>query len=176
MVAHLQCSKMSNHLNQLNDTVMNASEYICEQAIIEAIPNIVVVDNQCVTLTQMSCYKIKATYFEIKRNVLFKNARTPNLTYKGNNKIIEFRVDLINGKTIWIDAKYLSKTTNISDAVLGDVKRAKTLNGVLWLVFFGEGYTEAVIDSLKEEKHDKVKFIKGEEMLIKKLIQESKSN
>lgn len=150
---------------------MNQTEAMCEAVILEVFPDIVEIDGNVMYTTPTACFNVKEYFNKLDMNVFFKNAKTLNKTYKGNNRRIEFRLDLTNGKTIWIDAKYLSKTTNLTDAILGDIKRAKTLNGVLWLVFRGEGYTEAVIKSLKEEKHDKVKFVMIDK-LKRKLLKE----
>lgn len=70
---------------------------------------------------------------------LFLDAENPNLTLKGKNKKTEFRLS-VNKKDIWVEVKSQKVDSNIMDAVLGEIARAKRINGEYWLVLLGECY------------------------------------
>lgn len=148
----------------------NDYEELTARTIFEFIPNLAPPIDKLVGGDQIAVYNIVYNNLLNGLNTIGFNVKTPNLTFKDNEKKVEIMLKLINIlNPIYIDAKHLEKTDDIVDKLSGDIKRAKNLNGVLWLVLYGEGYTDRVIEYLMDEKHDKVMFIKGTEGLINEL-------
>ena len=107
-----------------------------------------------------------------KKNInnitLVIDAKSPNLTELGNNRIVEFCL-IYNKKPIWIDAKHLSKRTNISDILYGEIERAKNYKGSAMFVCDGNGYTPKAInefvDYLKKNNYPQTKVVRIEDFI-----------
>ena len=155
----------------------NESELKCDVIIKELVPDLVCVDSSMVSLTENMPEHIKRNCDSQKKNVIMYNAETPIKTEKGNQRRIEILLSLHGSKDfIWVDAKYLSKNTNLADALLGDIDRARYLNGVLWLVLYGDGFTDDKIAYLRTFSHDKVRIIKGDKGLENEINKKLGSN
>jgi hypothetical protein len=150
---------------------MTETENFTNELLINFIPNLLEFQNEPMKLTEGISNALRRDFLPMGYNLLSHFAYTNNLTKLGNYRKIEFRLDLINlDYPIWIDVKHLFKSSSISDICFGDILRAKTLNGVLWLVFYGEGYDKFAINELNSLLHNKVKFIMGAEHLKSELI------
>lgn len=138
----------------------NEFENKCKIIVSECISNLIDLRYSPNNLIQNNIIKF---YFNQEMNTLSENAPTGIYTDNGYEERIELRLDLYKTKeTIFIDAKHLTKKSNIAYTCFYDIKRARELNGSLWIVFFGNGYSKKVINNLKTIAPDNVKFIFGE--------------
>jgi len=153
---------------------MTKTEIITQDVIKITVPNLLEMNNTSfLTLTEGVCNVRRNTYFPMGYNILSCSALTNELTEKGNSRKIEFRLDLHNnGKSIWIDAKHLLKPSDIAYVCSADMQRALRLNGELWLIFFGNGYTDYIIKNIEEMRNNNVRLIRGTDELRLNLLGE----
>jgi len=138
----------------------NIHEQICFDTAKKKFENIHIVRGVCGNLQALK-YQAKF-YNDNGENVLFLNAANNLVTLKNNSKRVELCLSIVGyDKLIYIDAKYLSITTNLVDVCVSDIIRARDLDGELWIVLFGQVYSPDVVRYLQQYKHDKVKILLG---------------
>lgn len=76
---------------------------------------------------------------------IFLDAENSNLTASGlNYRKTEIRV-ASKKSSVFTEVKHQTKISNIQDAVLGEIARAKNVKGKYWLVLLGKAYRRPIV-------------------------------
>lgn len=152
----------------------NQYEELCKTAITAVFTNTISVNECYGKKTIEECAEKAKNIAKHGYHTLIEHAETHVLTEKGNNRKIELKFISQTGYSFYVDAKHAETTSNITDTVLGDIKRGRNLHVLLYIVCFGNGYTNNVINELREECNKNVLIFKGKDELTEQLLKDKK--
>jgi hypothetical protein len=151
----------------------NQYEEMCKTVFKTVFPNIISVNKTSSRKTVENCAELANEFAKFGYDSLFENAIT-NIKAEKENRRIELKFISKEGFVCYVDAKHSDTTSNITDTVYGDIKRGKCLDGLLYIVCYGTGYTNKIINELKSECNNNVLILKGDIELKNQLLKDKK--